>query len=120
MNREKSIFNILKGISKQRVVKILQPGNIWLVENAISLNEENLADIQTCLMRGWIEVLHESIPHSQLPKDMNFNNVENKGNYNIYRLTESGWNTIYRSRLINLLSLFFGLSSVIIAFLSLG
>ena len=119
MNREYSINKTLKLLSRQRVGMVSQPGNAWVIENSIPMTETNKENIQTCLMRGWVEVLHESLPTQALPFDGNLRNVSKVSNQHIYRLTEGGWNAIHRTRSLNLLGVIVGLIGVGIAVLSL-
>jgi hypothetical protein len=119
MNREYSIYKTLKLLARQRVGMVLQPGNVWVIENSMPMTETNEENIQTCLMRGWIEVLRESVPTQQLPADGNLRNVSAVTSQHIYRLTDGGWNTIHRTRSVSLLGLIVALIGVGIAVLSL-
>lgn len=96
---------------------LLQPENAWVIENALPDTNQNQANIRTCMIRGWVDVLHESIPSTNidnnygLSKKLDFNKNENK---DIYRLTDSGWNAIHRSHVITLLSIIVALLGVYI------
>jgi hypothetical protein len=67
--RERLISRVLKQLARSRVVGIVQPNNVWIVENAlISDSEEIEAALRTCYMRGWIDLLEEKVLHgSPLP-----------------------------------------------------
>ncbi len=113
MKREYSIHKTLKLLSKQRVSMVLKPGNVWVIEKALpdtELHEENL---QTCLMRGWVEVLHDSVPTRKLgtggslPKGQIF-----QSDKPIYRLTDSGWSAIHRSHVTTILSIIVALVGI--------
>lgn len=105
MKREYSIHRTLKLLSKQRVALVLQPGNVWVVEKALPESEEHLENVQTCLMRGWVEVLNDSVPTGKLkpdgtlPEGHLFERTKP-----IYRLTDGGWNKIHRSHVQAILS----------------
>jgi len=119
MNREYSIYKTLKLLSRQRVGMVLQPGNFWVIEKAMPATEINEENIQTCLMRGWVEVLHESVPTQQLPPDGELRKASAASGQHVYRLTEGGWNAIHRTRSLNLLGLIVGLVGIGVAVLSL-
>lgn len=116
MKREYSIYKTLRFLAKQRVALILQPGNVWVIEKAIPETETNLENLQTCMMRGWVEVLHESVrsghlkPDGQLPDGNMFQNEKP-----IYKLTDSGWNAIHRTHVMGLLGIIIALIGVAIA-----
>jgi hypothetical protein len=91
--RERFIRKTLRRLSRQRVVLILQPGNVWVVEKAVSEGEgqEVVAALRTCNLRGWVEIQSNAVPHAE-PK-----NFQIVGVAPIYKLTEAGWNVIHRS-----------------------
>ena len=41
--RERAIRRILRKLAKQRVVTVLQPGDVWVVEGAVEDNDETKA-----------------------------------------------------------------------------
>ncbi|MDY0263517.1 hypothetical protein [Syntrophotalea acetylenica] len=98
---------------------VLQPGNGWVIEKAMPVTEANEENIQTCLMRGWVEVLYESVPMQKLPSDGDLKNASAVSAQHIYRLTEGGWNAIHRTRSLNLLSFIVALIGISIAVFSL-
>jgi len=93
---ERKIRDILRRLGKQRVSMILQPGNVWFVEQAVVVETEAVAAaLATCLIRGWVAILDNAIPtgtvkteggHTRLPERMDAAPV--------YRLTEAGWDAI--------------------------
>jgi hypothetical protein len=97
--RERFIRKVLTRISRQRVAIILQPGNVWAVERAVSEDQPNVAEaLRTCHMRGWVEPLSDAIPKANFtPKGNLTESLEIKGSSPIYRLTEGGWNVIKRT-----------------------
>ncbi len=96
--RERRIRIVLRRLAGQRVAAVLQPSGGWLIEQALQRNDEVEADLQTCVMRGWAEVLHENIPTGDLDDNFRlkpgpmFTRKET-----IYRLTEGGWAALNRA-----------------------
>ncbi|NOH82135.1 hypothetical protein F0231_20695 [Vibrio sp. RE86] len=106
MKKEREIHKMLVALSKQRVALVLQPGNVWVIEKALPLTEKNEAHLQTCLMRGWVEVLEANVASGKLNEDLTIPSDPFTTTSNIYRLTDSGWNHIHQTHLRNLLGLF--------------
>ena len=116
MRREYSIYRTLKGLSKQRVRAIFQPKNIWLIECALPDTAENNENLLTCRMRGWVEILENSVPKGQVTKDGTFETEEMfSGRAPIYKLTDSGWNAIHRTHVQALLGVIVALLGVAIS-----
>lgn len=69
IKREWKIRRALHLLSKQRVVLVLQPGNVWVIEKAVQDNEDTDAALKTCYMRGWVEPLENSVPKGKLKDD---------------------------------------------------
>lgn len=116
MKREYSIYRTLKLLSKQRVALVLQPGNIWVIEKALPVSEEHFANIQTCLMRGWVEVLRDSVPTGVLKSDGSLPDGDMFQNEkHLYRLTDSGWNAIHRTYILGVLGLIATLIGIAVA-----
>jgi len=115
MKREYSIYRTLKFLSKQRVALVLQPGDVWVIEKALPETEEHFENIQTCLMRGWVEILRDSVPTGKLQPDGSLPDGEIFSNEkHLYRLTDSGWNAIHRSHMLNILGVFATLIGIIV------
>jgi len=115
MKREYSIYRTLTFLARQRVALVLQPGNVWVIEKAMPDTEQNRENIQTCLMRGWIEMLQESVPSGNLKADGTLPDGKFfEGTKTIYRLTDSGWNAIHRTHVMVLLSIIVSLLGVAI------
>ena len=101
---EHEVFRILRVISRQRVYGFVanpEGGDpIWYLD-ALTDVQENRYPVNTCLLRGWIEVLdmsgqsYKGFPIAQplLPKDGSFDDFS-KPPY--YRMTAAGWNALYR------------------------
>lgn len=105
MKQEYSIWKTLNAISSQRVERVLDPDGIQVISGAPAADEKQLRNIQTCLMRGWIEPLENAMPIESVPDDDQPDGAQPEGTYPLYRLTESGWTSIYRSYLITTLAL---------------
>lgn len=68
---------------------------VWVIEHAITDDdEETHADLVTCQMRGWIEVLHGAIPHSGLNKDGSLPKEGFGQSKTLWGLTSAGWSVI--------------------------
>lgn len=83
-----------------RVVGILQPGNMWVIEKAVSdENEEIAAALRTCTIRGWTDTLSNAVPRGKIEKTEN--GLQIPANFSgiapMYKLTEAGWNVIHNS-----------------------
>jgi len=76
----------------------LQPGGVWLVEKAVNEldDSEVAAALRTCHVRGWIEVLADAVPTGNVKQNGTLPTLERQTP--IYRLTEAGWNSIYRTQ----------------------
>ncbi len=65
--REWRIRTTLRALARQRVALILQPGNAWVIENAVSDQDDDTASAtRTCFMRGWVEPLADAVPTGKL------------------------------------------------------
>jgi len=97
--RERQIRRVIRMLSRQRVAMVLQPGNVLVIENSPTLPYQEEA-LRTCLLRGWVQVLHDSVPHAALPADMRLPNglPPLSSERTIYRLTEAGWQVINRTQ----------------------
>lgn len=98
--RERKIRKVLAGIARQRVALVLQPHNTWVLEHALKRNDDVEAALATCLMRGWVEALHENMPVGDLDarglpsSQQPFTRTETT-----YRLTEGGWAALNRAHI---------------------
>ena len=98
--RERFILKTLRRLSQQRVVLILQPGNVWVIEKAVSegTSEKVTVALRTCNLRGWVEVLSNAVPHGSLtPEGKLPEGPLMSGKAPVYKLTEAGWNVIHSS-----------------------
>lgn len=114
--REWQIRRVLKKASRQRVALVLQPGNVWVIENALEDTEETDAALKTCYMRGWVEIMENSVPKGRLtaegglPQGRIF-----QSNGPIWKLTDSGWAAINRIHEWTLIGIFLAAVSVLVA-----
>jgi len=114
--REWFIYTTLKALSKQRVVMVLQPGNVWVIEKALKHDEKTDANLKTCHLRGWVEPIEKAIskgdltPKGELPNGEIFSRVGP-----VYRLTDSGWTAIHRTHVLFLFSVFLAIITLIVS-----
>jgi hypothetical protein len=74
---------------------------IWSLNEAPADVQENRYPVNTCLLRGWIEVLdmsgqsYKGFPIAQplIPRDGSFSDFSRPP---YYRMTAAGWNALYR------------------------
>ena len=96
--RERFIRKTLRKLSRQRVVGIAQPGNVWVIEKSPPKGKKLDAALRTCHIRGWIEILVNAVPKGQLTKEGELPDGKIFDEVGpIYRLTDSGWNAINRT-----------------------
>lgn len=96
--RERNIRRVLRSLAGHRVVIVLQPGNVWVIENAPTSFPDYAEALSTCLLRGWIDVLDEAVPHGQLGANgLPDSKALFQGKGTIYRVTDSGWAVINRT-----------------------
>jgi len=98
IRREWAIQKALKEFARQRVWLVLQPGNVWVIENAARDDENTDAALKTCYMRGWVEPLVNSLPKGRLQADGSLPTgplYDRSGP--LWKLTDSGWAAIHRA-----------------------
>lgn len=114
--REWQIRKALRKASMQRVALVLQPGNVWVIENALEHTEETDAALKTCYMRGWVEILENSVPTGQLTKEGNLPQGQLFNSSSpIWKLTDSGWAAINRIHEWALIGVFLAAVSILVA-----
>ena len=113
--RERKILGVLRKLSRQRVALILNPGKVIVIENAMTRTEDIRNALETCVFRGWIEVLHLGVPSATLGNDMKIPSPEKFCAEDSYRLTDSGWSAINRSHQLALLGIFLASISIAVA-----
>jgi len=116
---ERTIRATLRGVARQRVRLVLQPGNVWVVDRTMNEGDDTEAALFTCQMRGWVEPLHHAVPSSSLTSDLrlppHFRIEKEK---TIYRLTSAGWSVIHRSYQLANLALLTSMISLAISIAS--
>jgi len=119
--RERFIRKTLRRLAAQRVGLILQPGDVWVIERAVSEAEEKVAEaLRTCHLRGWVEVVSDAVPQAQLgPTGELPNESSPRGRAPVYRLTDAGWNQIRRTHMWVILTFAVALASLIATILTL-
>lgn len=116
--RERFIKKTLRKLANQRVVQILQPGNVWVIEKALSDDEKTESDLRTCHMRGWVEVLDHAVPTEKLTKDGKL--PEDFIHFKpMYRLTEAGWSVIHRTHVWVIVTCIVALATLVATILSI-
>lgn len=115
--RERQIRDVLAGLAKQRVVTVL-PGNVWVIEKSLKRNEVTEACLATCLMRGWVEPLHEDMPVSELdPSSLSLSAQSFAQTQTVYRLTDGGWAAHNRAHVWTLANIAIAVLALIATFL---
>lgn len=115
--RERQVRQVLRGIARQRVALVAQPGNLWVIERALQRNGDVEAALATCEMRGWVETLFEELPTNTLTPDGRvrpgplFARTENH-----FKLTEGGWAVINRAHLWTMIGVLLAGLSLIATF----
>jgi hypothetical protein len=98
---ERTVRHTLRRVAKQRIRMVLQPGNYWVIDQAVGTHPETHAALLTCYMRGWVEPLPDAVPSARVPPDGNLPpNFQFDSKETLYRLTSAGWSAIHRSGLI--------------------
>ena len=112
--RESTVRRTLRDLARQRVAIVLQPGNVWVIENAVEDNSETDAILKTCYMRGWVEPIEDALPKGRLTPEGKLpdGNIFDKVGP-VYRLTDSGWSVINRSHQWFMISIFVAILALI-------
>ena len=96
LNRqERQTRRALKALARQRVALVLQPGNVWVIERARTFEGMEEA-LQTCRMRGWVEVLENAVPSAEYSGEVDLSTLLRAPEKTLYRLTQGGWAEIQR------------------------
>lgn len=117
LKREREVRKVLRGIARQRVALVAQPGNVWVIEQALDRNGDVEAALATCMMCGWVDALFDDLPTNDLTPDGSvpngplFTRTENH-----FKLTEGGWAVINRAHLWTMLGVLLGGLSLIATF----
>jgi hypothetical protein len=96
--REREIREVLRGLARQRIAVVHQPGGIQVIEKALKRGDTTEAALATCHMRGWVEVMHDEMPVGDIDPDNLPNHLPPfTRTETIYRLTEGGWAALNRA-----------------------
>lgn len=97
MVTERLIRKTLRRLARQQVTAVLQPGNVWLIERAVSEMEGDdvVAALRTCHLRGWVAIQQDAVPSAQVGPNGELP-PKWAGIAPVYRVTEAGWNRIVR------------------------
>lgn len=110
------LHRLLRRLARQRVGMLLQPGNVWVLEYAVQDTEEIRALLHTCQLRGWVEILHESVPSAKINPDGSLpHDFPSAQSEHIWRLTDSGWAAIQRSHQLTILGIVVALVGLAVA-----
>jgi len=116
IRREWKIRRVLRQVSRQRVILVLQPNNVWVIERAVQDNKETDTALKTCFLRGWVEPLENSIPKGKLKEDGSLPDGNLFNSFGpLWKITDSGWATIYRVHGWALIGIIIALIGVLIS-----
>lgn len=116
LNRERVIRRTLRKLARQRVVVVLKPGDVWVIERAVGDTADTDAALKTCHMRGWIEPLENAVPQGKLTPDGRLpTNFRFESIGTLYKLTSAGWSVIYRSYQLALVALLISAISLLVS-----
>ncbi len=110
--REPEILRTLRHLARQRVALILQPGNVWVIEGALTVDDQVRADLRTCLLRGWIEGASGPIPTGPVNKDGSIPGQWPKSLDPVFKVTAAGWVVIQNTRTLLTLKVLVAILSV--------
>jgi len=116
--KERAIRRALRGLARQRVAAILQPGNMLVVERGPSRREPSEAALRSCHLRGWAEPIANAVrsgslgPDGTIPEGQVYDRVGP-----IYRITDAGWHVLRRTHIWVIWTLLFSLLSLVAAIL---
>jgi hypothetical protein len=99
-SRERAVKRVLKRLAGQRIATILQPGNVWVIEKALSGGPGEDEALRTCQLRGWIESLGDlPIPTGEIDPNKPLPSLGKLFTRTtpFYRITSAGWDQINRT-----------------------
>jgi hypothetical protein len=107
-------------LAQQEVTLVLQPGNVWCIEKAVEDDERTDAALKTAYIRGWVEPIENAVPKGRLQPDSRLPPGEIFQTAGpLWRLTESGWAVINRSRWWELFAITVSVLSFAVSVISL-
>jgi hypothetical protein len=83
---------------------VFNPGRVLVLERAVTRTEEIEADLESCVLRGWVEVLYAGMPSGPAQQLLERGQLQLGTREDFYRLTDAGWAVINRDRQIALVS----------------
>lgn len=125
--RERQIRRAIRAIARQRVAIVLQPGNVQVLERSPPRDEWFELGVQTAMIRGWVEVLHENMPTGQVRfQGSSPSFPEQMAPATHYKLTEGGWAVLNRSQawilatfIVSAFGLLVSVAALVVAWLSM-
>jgi hypothetical protein len=123
--RERRIRRTLAHLSRQRIAMRLPhpiPGHnpVWVIELTPTQTDEVKDDLLTGLLRGWVEVIEDSLPSSQLNPDGSLPaGPLMQNDETMYRLTEGGWAVVRGTHALAVSGMWVALVSLVVAILAL-
>lgn len=114
---EQNLLNLLRNIKRQRVVVILDPGDVPVIERAIGHDENTRAMLLTAQIRGWVEVLYENTLTGDVSSSGEIDVSKPFTSTQTYwKLTDSGWGAIQRRHQLNIFAFVVSVVGVVTAF----
>jgi hypothetical protein len=110
----------LRRLARQRVVTVLQPYNVPIVERGVPDDEETEAALLTCYRRGWVEPMGDPLPTGTTLDFLERGDAPLTKMVQHYRLTDSGWSEINKRDRIAVLTLVITAVGVVVAVLALA
>jgi hypothetical protein len=102
MRPERHVRHVLKKITCQHVIRTTE--KVWVISGAVKHTPEHHGALATCLLRGWVENLHDAVP---APHENGGAPVEDYTEEQLremieplYRLTGAGWDVVHRRQAI--------------------
>lgn len=113
------IHRLLRRLAKQRVGRVLQPGNVWIIEYAVEDTEATDDLLKTCFMRGWVELMQDSIPKGRLNPDGSLPAGPIFDSHGpTWKLTDSGWAAIQRRHELTVVGILIAVVGAAVAFIT--
>lgn len=124
--RERRIRRTLAHLARQRIAMQLPHTQgrgrpTWVIENTPANTPENADDLLTCLLRGWVEVVEDSMPMSQLePNGSLPAGPLFAQSAPIYRLTDGGWSIVRGTHALAVWGMIVAIFSLAVAIATMG
>lgn len=112
---ERKIRRTLRRLARQRVRLILPP-DVLVIERSVPHDEQTVAALRTCWLRGWAELVHNAVPTGEVPPDGRITDPPFTRTTPIYRITDSGWSVVHRSHMWAIMAVLMGFLSVCAGF----